>query len=140
MILDKAVKEVKDLCLMDVEVLAFAVKAPVLLTEPEKLHQELIYILYNEFKVTWPDIIGKSRKRPKSDARHVYCFIAMTVLNIDCLSIAKNLKRHHSTVLNGRDKIKGFIHVKDELGIKALHIEQLLKSAIDNAKTAKQQI
>ena len=68
------------------------------------------------FNISWDDIISQSRKQKTGlmDARHVYMYLARTVLDLGLQEIAEDCNRtDHSTVVAVIKKIKGFYYTKD---------------------------
>ena len=59
--------------------------------------------------VTWPELIGKSRERRISEPRNVLFYILHKVYKLSSTETGKMLNRNHATVLNGSNRVEGFI-------------------------------
>lgn len=65
---------------------------------------------------------GVSEDKLKSDSRmeqvvivrHIYCHIAHTIAKLPLKSISASINRHHTSAIHGRNKVAGYLEVKDK--------------------------
>jgi chromosomal replication initiation ATPase DnaA len=65
-------------------------------------------------EIPWSEIIGLSRRRDVSLARHLFCYFAHTVLKMALSRIGTEINRDHTSVIVGRNNIRNAKFTKDD--------------------------
>lgn len=82
--------------------------------------------------VQWSLILKKTRIHEVSEARQLFSYFATDFFGLGLMSVARIIKRDHTTVLFGRDKIRDLIYVKDTQIIPKVN---LIKSCLNEIQT-----
>lgn len=83
---------------------------------PSGVNEVFIQSLVCEsFNVSWNQIIGTSRETNIKNARFVYVWLSIMWLHKTLESIGAELNRDHSTIINARDRMKGWLTTGDTL-------------------------
>jgi chromosomal replication initiator protein len=61
------------------------------------------------FSLTRADLIGKSRSRPLTNARHVAMYLVRECTGLSLLKIGELFERDHTTVMHGLKKVEGLM-------------------------------
>ncbi len=64
------------------------------------------------FHLTREDLVGKSRSRPLTTARHVAMYLARECTGLSLLKIGEVFNRDHSTVLHGINKVQALMKAR----------------------------
>jgi chromosomal replication initiation ATPase DnaA len=86
------------------------------------------------------EILGRSRRRPISDARLLYRYI-LYLCGYSSLEVARLCGCNHSVVINGNRRVKGLLTAGDEKmtrmyeATKGLKYERVKFRSITNSKT-----
>lgn len=76
----------------------------------------------DHFNVKWNDITSQSRLADLVFARHVYWYASIKFLGRGLKALGRECNRDHTAVISARDKIKGFLDVKEERTVKAIEV------------------
>lgn len=76
------------------------------------------------YQVDWADVLSPNRKPQLVQARHAYIYICRKVLRHSLNTIAANVRREHTTVLNALQDMEEKISIRDERAMVVLHLHQ----------------
>ena len=72
-------------------------------------------IVCKVFFTNWDDVLSKKRDRKISNARFTYMYCLRNYFKETFKSIAIQMNRDHSAVINAVNEVKGWYEVKDEI-------------------------
>lgn len=91
-------------------------------------------IVCDEFRVSWSDILDRTRREPIASARLAYCYLAYKILGKTLASIGRGLNnRHHTTVLAAKRSVSDLMDIHDDIEKKIQNIEKRFYEDYDNA-------
>lgn len=68
-------------------------------------------LICETFGVTKLDLISRSRKQELSEARNIIYYVLHKVYKLTACEVARMFHRNHATILNGANRIEGFMEV-----------------------------
>lgn len=72
-------------------------------------NEDVILKICKYYKVSLDELMSKSRLRRIVDARNTLYYIFHKCCNITCEEVGRLFNKHHATVLNGANRIEGFM-------------------------------
>jgi chromosomal replication initiation ATPase DnaA len=94
------------------------------------LLEHLKMLVCQEFKTTWDEIISDRMFRSLVDARSVYCFLVAKYFRSTHNEIARDIKRHRTSVLHLMGRLQGFIDVNDPIVRNIQNIENIFSKLL----------
>lgn len=89
---------------------------------------DIINAVSEATKVSREDMMGRSRKKPIADARHICVYVMFLRLKMNVSEIGREVGRDYKTVMHSVDRAK---HMKSSSNRKAALIGKILNT-IDN--------